>query len=165
MKTFCLSCAAFILCLCLTACSPTKAHPLSDALGLDLSSETVVTHSDSHGGFHGDGLTYTVLAFSDQEVLKQIQASEAWHELPMDETATVLVYGITQVASDRVIQRGPYLSTDDGPIPEIKNGYYRLIDRQAENDASSVLDRESLNITLGIYDADTHLLYYFRFDT
>ena len=52
-------------------------------------------------------------------------------------------------------------------LPEVENGYYRLIDRQMENGfvTAAMLERASLNFTLGIYDTDTDTLYYCEMDT
>lgn len=49
-------------------------------------------------------------------------------------------------------------------IPEINNGYYRLIDRQVD-DGRNILDRESMNFTLMVYDTDNKILYYCEMNT
>ena len=53
-------------------------------------------------------------------------------------------------------------------IPEIRNGYYRLIDRQikkGEAAGADMLHRSSFNFDLGLYDADTNILYFCQRDT
>ena len=49
-------------------------------------------------------------------------------------------------------------------LPEIQNGYYRLIDRHSDTD-TGILDRYSFNFTLGVYDSDTNTLYCCEVDT
>ena len=71
---------------------------------------------------------------------------------------------------DSEIQMGPYLTDGDGHpfIPEVENGYYLLIDEQAEEGKATgadILHRASFNFTLGIYDSDADILYYFELDT
>lgn len=54
-------------------------------------------------------------------------------------------------------------------LPEITNCCYVFHDKHTEaNDWSSdsmLLSRESINFTLAVYDADTHLFYSFEYDT
>ena len=53
-------------------------------------------------------------------------------------------------------------------VPQIKNGYYCLIDRQS-NDLKKkqpfILYRYSFNLTIGLYNSDSKLLYYLKLDT
>ena len=89
--------------------------------------------------------------------------------LPMDEVAAVLAYGVTEHGEGYTINRGPYLTDEEQEplLPEVENGYYRLIDRQMENGfvTAAMLERASLNFTLGIYDTDTGTLYYCEMGT
>lgn len=89
---------------------------------------------------------------------------------PLDDTVKALVYGIETREGDSLIGIGSYLSDEENRplIPEIENGYYLLIDRQAEEGKATgadILYRASLNFTLGIYDSDADILYYFELDT
>lgn len=135
-------------------------------LGLNVSSGKILSHSDSHGGFHGDGLTYTVIRFSDNAVLSQIQASQNWKKYPLDDTVAALVHGATYVKGSTSFHYGPALVSNTGEplLSAIKNGYYLLIDRHTEQD-SSILERSSKNFSLGIYDTDTNTLHYCELDT
>ena len=65
---------------------------------------------------------------------------------------------------------GPYLTDEEKEplVPEIQNGYYRLIDRHAGQDEPGdlgILGRASLNFTLGRYDSDADRLYFCEMDT
>ena len=91
---------------------------------------TEVLHYDSHGG-NGDGASCYALQFSDDAMAESIRDQAGWASLPMDETTTLLVYG----QSDKACCVGPYLSDSSGSplLPEIEHGYYRFIDRQAND--------------------------------
>ena len=154
----------------LTACgAKTPQDIVSEALGLDVSGGSEVSASDTHGGFHGDGTSCIVLTFQDDTVLEQIKANADWHCLPVDETTQILVYGISGEENHTAYQIGPYLGDSNGNplVPEVKNGYYFLLNRQAEDDAAGkdILERNSLNFTFGLYDTDTNTLYCCELDT
>lgn len=151
----------------LTACGSQKPQAnISKELGIDVSKGTEVSNFDNHGGFHGDGMTYITLSFSDEKVLKTIEDKPEWKQFPLDETVKALVYGVSNGGS-RV---GPFLSDENGNgvVPEIENGYYLLIDRQAEPGKATgadILNRSSFNFTSGIYDTDTNTLHFLKLDT
>lgn len=139
---------------------------ISDTLGIDVREGSVITEYDSHGGFHGDGMTFVTVSFSDDTVLAQISESGDWKPLPLTETLTAVVYGIS-TDNSRI---GPYLEqSEETVIPEIQNGYYWFLDRHSQStdsrDDTDVISRGSQNFTLSIYDADTGMLYYVEFDT
>ena len=166
-------CAAAALSLLLAACgSQTPQEEVSQALGLDVSGGQVVSASDNHGGFHGDGTTFVELQFADDAVLEQIKEGGDWEALPLDRTARALVYGVTEETGTEetgitVFQSGPYLKDSDGNplVPEIREGCYRLIDRHAEAGESDILERSSFNFTLALYDTGADTLYFFELDT
>ena len=125
---------------------------VSEELGLNVSSGTVISDTDTHGGFLGDGYTVMSISFGNDSVLESISKDGRWQEFPLDETMNALVYD--------------YLRDDDGNtlIPEINNGWHILIDHQTDQD-TPILDRYSFNYTVGLYDTVRDILYYGRFDT
>lgn len=146
----------------LTACGPKRAQDVvSKALDLDVSSGSEISNYDTHSG-NGDGTSCIVLRFDEDGVLKQIEGNSQWNAFPLDETVQTLVYGV----SDETGRMGPLLTDKDGNalVPEIRNGYYRLIDRQ-EKTSTGILDRGAYNFTLGLYDTDTDTLYCCQLDT
>ena len=165
-----------VLALLLSACGGGSARSVRDeiagALGLDLSGCEVVSSWDDHGGFHGDGTAFAELKCSGGGVLDQIMEDSDWKAFPLDRTAQALVYGVTEEtgteeAGITVFQTGPYLNDSDGNplVPEIQEGYYRLIDRHAQAGESDILDRHSFNFTLALYDTETDTLYFCELDT
>lgn len=147
------------LVLCLSACgSESTKDIVSKSLNIDVSNAEEISNTDSHGGFHGDGTTYIILKFEDDKLLEQLKGNDQWSSFPLDDTVKILAYGI----SDDEKSIGPYLG--DIELPEIKNGYYRLIDRHSEKE-TYILERYSFNFTLGIYDTDTKTLYFCDVDT
>ena len=139
---------------------------VSEGLQLELSDVKEVIYQDNHEGFHGDGMTFAAVDCSENDAADQISENPDWESLPLDDTVKALVYGY----EDDNIKVGPYLADEDGKplIPEVTEGYYLLIDRQAVEDETTevdILSRASFNFTLGIYDSGTDMLYYFELDT
>ena len=164
------------LALLLSACGGGSARGVLDevagALELDLSGCEVVSSRDDHRGFHGDGTAFAELNCSHTGVLDQIKEDSNWKAFPLDRTARALVYGVreevgTEETGIMVYQTGPYLTGEEGDplVPEIREGYYRLIDRHAKAGETDLLDRASLNFTLALYDTDTDTLYFYEMDT
>ena len=150
----------------LAACgSQDPQEIVSEALGVDASTGSTMSSMDTHSG-NGDGTSFVVLHFDGDEMIKQIKADAAWQPFPLDETVQTLVYGV----SDATSSIGPFLTDEDGKalVSEIANGYYRLIDRQVEEDQATgadILNRASFNFTVGLYDTDTNTLYCCELDT
>lgn len=171
--------AVFAVFFLMTGCGGKKPQDvISEELGINVSGGREVSNLDSHGGFHGDGTTCIVLQFSDERVLEQIKEDEQWKAFPLDEVTGTLVYGTERKAENemgnekenRIESIGPFLTDGEGEalIPEIEDGYYRLIDRQVkpgEAAGADILHRSSFIFTLGIYDAGTDRLYFCKLDT
>jgi hypothetical protein len=150
----------------LAACgSRNPQDSVPEELGLDASAGSEVSAYDTHSG-NGDGVSCVALHFEDEALLEQIREEPDWKPFPLDETTQTVVYGV----SDESASVGPYLTDDEGEplVPEIENGYYRLIDRQ-EGEAQAadavLLDRPSFNLTVGLYDTDSGTLYACKLDT
>lgn len=171
-RGFTFFCAALTL-LSLAACaSPSPQETVSQALGLDASTGEVITDSDTHGGFHGDGLEYIVLSFSNDTFLKAVENNSLWRSLPLNDNLTALVYGLTYEEEEGFwVSTGPYLSDGNGEplIPEVQTGYVFFEDRHSQStdpqDDSQVLGRGSFNFTLALYDSDAQTLYFCQLDT
>lgn len=125
---------------------------ISRDIGIPLHKATVVSESDTHGGFHGDGTTFIELNCSKADVLKEIKTAQGWKELPLSDSSRNLIYEFCHL-----------------PFPEVANGYYYFYDRHSGAtdvyDDTKVTGRGSLNFTIAIYDSDTNMLYYSRVDT
>ncbi len=162
-RTFGMIFVFIVLIFTVTFCSEKNEHDdISKELGIDVSAGREISSSDTHGGFHGDGISYIALQFSDDTVLEDIKSNSAWKSFPLDETVQALVYGV----SDEASSIGPFLNDNEGNpiVPEIQNGYYLLIDRQT-NEETDILSRPSFNLTVGLYDTDTNILYCCELDT
>ena len=160
-----------VLLLTMTGCSSEKMNSIlseiSKTIGVDVSAGEVISESDSHGGFHGDGDMVVEIQFADTSFSDQIEVNEEWNALPLTENLTALVYGIHTETSSI----GPMIHADDNVpvVPEIENGYYYFRDRHSQStdptDDSGVLGRASYNFTIAIYDTDSKILYYMELDT
>ena len=154
--------------LLLGGCS--QKENVSRTLEVDVSGGEIVAQTDTHGGFHGDGTTYLALRFADDALQEQIEASDVWRAFPLDDTVRALVYGIEGEADGTSWCVGPYLTDADGEalVPEIEEGYYRLIDHQAEEGKATgadILHRASFHFALGLYDSREDILYFCELDT
>lgn len=157
-----LAAIAMVLLITFTACqSGSTQKMVSEELGIDVSNGSETSHYDTHGG-NGDGISHIVLQFNDDATLEEISASGEWDTFPLDKTMQALVYG-TQTGTTKT---GPYLNDGEGNplVPEIQNGYYRLIDRHSDKE-TGILERPSFNFTIGLYDTDTNTLYFCKLDT
>ena len=142
---------------------------ISKTLGVSLSKGRVVQEIDSHGGFHGDGMSFKVITFRDQDsdLVKQIRGNEWWCELPFTENLSAVVYG--EVKNNYI--RGSLVTNEDGEqvFPAVENGYYFFYDRHTDSkdrkDDTDLLNRYSYNFTIAIYDSDHQVLYYYELDT
>ena len=172
-KIACLLSVCILATVILAGCqvgSSSVQSKITNVLGIDVSDGEEIQSSDSHGGFHGDGMKVVVLAFSN-DLSGQIVGSDGWKSLPLSQNLTALVYGLRWESNGATYQVGPYLTDENrNPvIPQIETGYYYFLDRHSKSvdsyDDSDVLDRYSYNFTIAIYDADTDTLYYVEFDT
>ena len=160
-----------LLLFTMTGCGVEKKNSvlsdISKEIGVDVVAGEVISESDTHGGFHGDGDAVIVIQFTDTSFFDQIIDDEAWDELPLTENLTALVYGLHTETSSI----GPMIHSGDNipVVPEIENGYYYFRDRHYQSkepkDDTDVLSRASYNFTIAIYDADTNILYYLELDT
>lgn len=160
MKQLCI-----LLCLLLlTACTrPDPLEEISAELGVDLSAGTLVVSSDSHGGFHGDGMTAIQIVIPDLK----IPESPNWHPLPLSDNLNRAFYG----ASGDSWTYGALLTDESGHplLPQVEHGCWFFSDRHSQStdsaDDADLHSRSSWNFTAAVYDYDTATLHFFRFDT
>lgn len=140
---------------------------ISESLGIDVRKGNVLMDSDSHDGFHGDGMLFQQISFEDSKFSDEIKYNDGWKPMPLSQNMEALVYGI-EVDTSSI---GPYLTDESGDtiIPDIQNGYYYFYDRHSEcKDPFSdrdILNRASFNFMLASYNSDNRVLYYVEFDT
>lgn len=156
---------------CFAACSSNNGTTdISKTLGIGLSSGTVVSSKDTHGGFHGDGNTYVEISFGNESgaILADAMSDNGdWHAFPLSNNLQAIVYGRV----DGNMKYGPYITDDEGAsiIPLIEHGYYYFYDRHSESnnpkDDTKLLSRSSLNFTIALYDTDNNKLFYDMLDT
>ena len=121
---------------------------LTNVLGAEFSEARVLTHRDTHGGFHGDGDTF--LKIQGRCSLPQ---SEYWHPLPAPEEVRRLM---------------DWCRDEDGMprIPEVEGGFWYFRDRHGRStDPAQPGERGSWNFTLALYDSREGILYYYELDT
>lgn len=146
----------------LGGCSAELGHSREIEKQLDITLPAYLSqeYADDHGGFHGDGRTVAKIAFAEAEA-KDLAAEikkSGWRELPLSENLSRVMYSGTEES----------LAAQAG-IPEMTNGHWWFVDRHSEStspqDDTEVSQRSSYNFTLGLFDGDSGVLYYFKFDT
>ena len=155
----------FALLLTLSACGrETRQREVGRLLGADLTGAAVLEDYDSHGGFHGDGYTCSVLQIPEEtELLPPGRA-----DFPLPRELEAAVYGVSERDRGTVVSMGPLVSEDAPEIPKIERGWYWFYDYNAENDPrdpGGLWTRGAFNYVLILFDADTDRLYYTKLDT
>lgn len=158
-------CILLCLCLLLSGCSdePDPLELVSDELGADVTSGTLVNYDGSHGEFHGDGVTAL------QIVIPSLSVPEGpnWHPLPLSENLSRALYG----KSGDGYRHAPLFTDEQGDplLPRIESGCWFFLDRHSQSTDSSddtdLFSRYSWNFTVAVYDSAAGILYFFRLDT
>lgn len=164
MSTAKFFCLMLCLCLLLAACAPSDPlDEVSAELGADLSTGTLVYTDDSHGGFHGDGVTVIQIVIPELS----IPQNDYWHPFPLSENLSRAFYGESGESSTVK----PLFTDEAGRtvLPQIENGCYFFRDRHSQSadpsDDSALFSRFSWNFTAAVYDFDTGTLFFFKIDT
>lgn len=127
----------------------------------------IIKSSDTHGGFHGDGVKKVTYKCGNKFNTKNIK--KKWKKIPFTENINIELYGD---AKKNGIEYPP-LDEKDYAVPKIENGYYYFIDQYSREykdvkdiySDEKLLSRCSKNFTLTVYDIDNNLLYYYGVDT
>lgn len=125
-------------------------------LDLDLSGCRIVTETDTHGGFLGDGEYLLVLDCSSSEdrILAQ---TGGWAAFPLSENIRTVLYD--------------WGAAEQYGIPAIAGGAWYFYDRFPDDAAldrrsdARLLSRPAVNFSLLLYDAENSTLYYYEMDT
>ncbi|HIX31283.1 MAG TPA: hypothetical protein H9682_04025 [Firmicutes bacterium] len=145
---------------------------VSKTLALDLKNCTIAAHTDTHGGFHGDGETVAIFTWEDKSAIEnQITRNDAWKPLPLPDELTAVFYGLEYEKDGMTYGLGPLAADEDRTplFPTVENGYYFFLDRSDESrdqhSTEGLWDRYSFNFTAALYDTDSGALYYYALDT
>lgn len=137
----------------LAACSASPAKEVSQALDLSLPEGDVITNLDTHGGFHGDGTSGLILAFTPENgaaLAEELSGRTDWQSLPLDELSANVMESILS------------LLEDDGLAYTVPSqGWYWYQDRSPDGHSREF----PLNCTIAIYDPQSCQLAYFELDT
>ncbi len=143
--------------LLLTGCSfNNKLDYVSKKLDVNLDNCKIESETDTHSGFLGDGDYFSKITCSEDININ-------WKELPLSEELN-RVMNLEQ-CNDKDCKN----VYDRYNIPNIENGYYYFLDRHSEskdkNNDKDLNNRSSDNFSVGIYDKDNKILYYYELDT
>lgn len=139
--------------LLLTACTASPVKEASQALNLELPAGDVLTDIDTHGGFHGDGESCIVLAFTPENgeaLAEELAGRTDWQTLPLDDLSDSVMVSILSLLENHGL---------DYTVPA--QGWYRYLDRSPAGHSREF----PLNCTIAIYDPQSCQLAYFKLDT
>ncbi len=131
--------------------------------GIDFSSCELLSEENTHGGFLETGATQKIYNCYHQDIKKK-SLKQGLKLLPLSKNLTEDI--MANFPNDDKIAPGNI-------IPEITNGYYFFIDNYTVNYESNldiysdknISNRLSRNYSLGVYDYETKIFYYFELDT
>ena len=139
--------------LLLASCTASPVKEASQVLNLDLPAGDVLTDIDTHGGFHGDGESCIVLAFTPENgeaLAEELAGRSDWQALPLDDLPATVMESIIPLLEDDGL---------DYTVPA--QGWYWYQDRSPAGH-----NREfPLNCTIAVYDPQNSQLAYFELDT
>ena len=150
-----------ILLFCLSSCvlKPTDwRKTIGSKYDLDLSAAVVEYEYDDHRGFTGDGQSLVI--FDCPEDFDH-QLDDYFKPLPLPEEQSIILYGNDEWSS--LIELRDHNADLIQSVPVIEHGCYYFNDRQESE--LPVLERDSFNFDIMIYDSDSHKLYYGSLDT
>ena len=158
--------------------SEADASTIAQGIKMPIPSDSaLIYYKDTHGGFHGDGMTYGVLKLSEKgniEFRKNF-LKKSVHKLPVTDNIKNLIKEYFNDDEDIEIgYEDEYISGRVVTFPnEIKKGYYYFIDRNVgdypDHKYKSIkdvdLDSISLDISMLIYDEESQELFFYEIDT
>ena len=125
-------------------------------LDLDLSGCRIVSETDSHGGFLGDGECLLVLDCGGSEDKLRAQTGD-WPALPLSDNVRTVLYdwGVAEKYGIPALGSGKWYFYDRFPDAA-------ALDRRSD---ARLLSRPAVNFSLLLYDSEHSRLYYFEMDT
>lgn len=139
--------------LLLASCAASPVKEASQVLNLNLPAGDVLADIDTHGGFHGDGESCLILAFTPENgetLAAELAGRTDWQALPLDDLPATVMESIIPLLEDDGL---------DYTVPA--QGWYWYQDRSPAGH-----NREfPLNCTIAVYDPQNSQLAYFELDT
>lgn len=152
----------FVAITILSGCANTTVDDvtyISEHIGIDISGSEIIEKTDTHGGFHGDGMMFVQIEIDNKNFEQELKKSGKWSQEP-SELTEILLYGNEEWS--------PYIADDNGKplMKKIKNGYYFIINNTDSNEKESEWEEmSSVNVIVAVYDVDNNILYYYEIDT
>lgn len=153
-------CGIFLIIVAICYTFNKRNEIISKKLELNLENCKIEKDEDSHGGFLGDGEYFAKIKCSDKQ---DDYIKKNWKELPLPEELKRVLDIITYD------NKGGLNVYDRYNIPNIENGYYYFLDRHSDSidnkNPEEINNRSSYNFSLGIYDSNNMILYFYELDT
>ncbi len=153
-RVLCLLAGAIVLCVLLSGCSGavSNADDVKEDFSLTLPSSTVSESLiETHGGFHGDGVTLTRYIFSQEDydsLVAQAQGGGGWRAVGQD----------GQLSDILLIDESEGFWAQNLPA----DGYWMYAGTPALGSEEEIY---SYNFSVLVLDTDREALYYYALDT
>ena len=141
-----------------------KKKYIFNQVGVDVSNAKLIYKYNNYSGFSGDVISCYIYEYSkNNSIENDIKKIDTWKELPLSENCEKLVYGSKYIK--------PHISNQNQEsfLEKVENGYYCFIDRHIDSknklDDTQIFERDSLNLTIAIYDIDTNKFYFLEMNT
>lgn len=152
----------FIIITMLSGCAKTTPDDvayISEKIGIDISGSKIIEKTDTHGGFHGDGMMFVQIEINNKKFEQELKNTGKWSQEP-SELTEILLYGNEEWS--------PYIVDDNGKplMKKIDNRYYFIInDTDSNEEDIEWSEMYSVNAIVAVYDVDNNILYYYEIDT
>lgn len=138
---------------------------ISKDLGIKVPNTLSFQYEDTHGGFHGDGITLAKANLKNRDVEIIIKKSKSvWMKTPISDKVELELYGGTKGEMNRESDLAKSLE-----MPKIEDGYWIFLDRfggkKVFNKGENLFPRASGNYSLGVIDSKENIFYYIKFDS
>ena len=144
----------------ISGCTNKNLNKISNRLNTNLDNCKIESEKDTHGGFLGDGDYFAKL---DCSSIDENEIKSNWKELPLSEELKE-VMELIQCNNNEC--KNTYERYN---IPNIESGYYYFYDRHTDSkdrkNDEELNSRSSYNFSIGIYDVDNKIIYYYDLDT
>ncbi len=78
-------------------------------------------------GLRGDGITYAVFAYADDALVEEIEQNENRISFPLEESMTILLYGIAIKTEGAAIGTGSFLPSHAYHFEQLTPGTHKSI--------------------------------------
>ena len=80
-------CLVFMIITILSGCADTTIDDvtyISEQIGIDISGSKIIEKTDTHGGFHGDGMMFVQIEINNKNFEQELKKTGKWSKQPAE---------------------------------------------------------------------------------